>query len=409
MAKRRDKGTGSIFELADGRYRASLELGYGPGGKRLRKTWTCKTKAEARAKLKEASRLVDDGFSVPDGKVTLGQFLERWLTESVAPSVKESALIQYRRTVRVHIAPKLGPRRLATLAPLDLAQLYREKLESGLSPATVLYVHRILHRALGQAVRWKLTHHNVAAMVDAPRLPRSTVSAFTPEQARAFMAAVKGDRLEALYLVSLAAGLRRGEVLALRWADVNFDIGSLAVQRSLSKVEGGWAFTEPKTASSRRVVKLPAFAVESLREHRIRQEVERAKAHVWADSSLVFATEIGTVIDGRNLLRLFKAHVKAAGMAPESFTFHGLRHSAATLMLALGVHPKVVAEGLGHSRVGITLDVYSSVLPHLQDEAAAKMDGLLAVPVAPQSAEIPAPDSGRTEVPDVFRKAFEGE
>lgn len=404
MAKRRDKGTGSIFELPDGRYRATLELGYGPGGKRLRKTWTCRTKAEARAKLKEATRLVDDGYSVPDGKLTVTAFLDRWLTDAVAPNVKESALIQYRRVVRVHIEPTLGPRRLATLDPLDVAQLYREKLDKGLAPATVLYLHRILHRALGQAMRWKLTHHNVAAMVDAPRLPRSTVRAFTVEQARAFMSAVKGDRLESLYLVALAAGLRRGEVLALRWPDVNFDTGSLAVQRSLSKVEGGWAFTEPKTASSRRVVKLPAFAVEALREHRERQIEERIKAHVWADPALVFSTVIGTVIDGRNLLRLFKGHVKAAGMEPESFTFHGLRHSAATLMLALGVHPKVVAEALGHSRVGITLDVYSSVLPHLQDEAAAKMDGLLAVPALPK-----APEEARTDVPDAFRKAFEGE
>lgn len=186
------------------------------------------------------------------------------------------------------------------------------------------------------------------------------------------------EDVEALYLVALAAGLRRGEVLALRWDDINFDTGSLAVRQSLSKVVGGWAFTEPKTAASRRVVKLPAFAVEALRVHRTRQLAARLASPIWADPALVFTTEIGTFLDGNNILKCFKGHVARAGMDPASFTFHGLRHSAATLMLALGVPAKVVAEALGHSRVGITLDTYTHVLPHLQEEAAARMDGLLA-------------------------------
>jgi integrase len=197
------------------------------------------------------------------------------------------------------------------------------------------------------------------------------------EQARAFLAAVAGNTLEALYVVTVAVGFRRGEVLALHWDDIDFDQSTVAIRRSLSKVPGGWAESEPKTPSSRRVVKLPGFACDALRAHRLRQVQQRLAASDWVDPALVFTTARGTHIDGRNLLRLFQAHVRRAGL-PSGFTVHSLRHSAATLMLALGIQSKVVQETLGHSRIAVTVDVYSHVLPHLQDEAAAKMDRLLA-------------------------------
>lgn len=374
---RRTIGDGGLYQIADGRWRASLDLGY-QNGKRVRKTWTCDTRAEAAAKLKAAVRLRDEGVAQPNDRLSVAAFLARWLRDAAEPTLKPSAFLQYERVVRVHLVPAFGSKPLAKLSPLDLQRLYREKLAVGMAPASVLYIHRIVHRALGQAERWRLVPRSVADMVDPPRVARSQVGAFTVEQARAFIDAVEGDRLEALYLVALAAGLRRGEVLALRWEDINLDAGSLAVRRSLSKVKGGWAVAEPKTASSRRVVKLPAFAVEALRVHRTRQREERVGAMIWADPGLVFTTEVGTTLDGRNVLRTFKTHVARAGMDPGAFTFHSLRHSAATLMLALGVPAKVVAEALGHSRVGITLDVYSHVLPHLQEEAAARMDALLA-------------------------------
>lgn len=374
---RRAKGEGAIFEVANGRYRAVLDLGW-QGGKRVRKTWTCTTRREAAAKLRAALRLREDGFEVPDGKLTVSEFLERWLTEAVAPSLKPSATLQYKRIVRVHINPALGAKPLAKVVPLDLQRLYREKLASGLAPATVLYIHRILHRSLGQAERWAVIPRNPAALVDPPRLPRTSVGAFGVEEARAFIEAVKGDRYEALYLVALGGGLRKGEVLALDWADVNVEAGTVAVRHSLSRVAGGWAVSEPKTATSRRVVKLPSFALEALKAHRVAQIEERLAAHAWADAGIVFASEIGTHLDPSNTLKAFKGHVKRAGLDPAEYTFHSLRHSAATLMLALGVAPKVVAETLGHSRVGVTLDVYSHVLPHLQEEAANKMDRLLA-------------------------------
>jgi integrase len=242
----------------------------------------------------------------------------------------------------------------------------------------VQYVHAILRRALGDAERWGPVYRNVARLATAPRVPRHEATAFNVEQARAFMATVSQDRLAALYLVALAGGLRRGEALALRWEDIEFEAGTVAVRRTLSKVKGGWAFQEPKTAESRRVVRLPGFALESLRSHRTRQREERLRAgREWQDLGIVFTTEFGSPIDGRNLLRVFKRHVAAAGLDPAAFTFHSLRHSSATLMLSQGVTPKVVQETLGHSRIGVTMDVYAHVLPHLQEEAAARRDGLL--------------------------------
>lgn len=272
--------------------------------------------------------------------------------------------------------PALATVPLARLTPAQLQRLYRDKLASGVAPTTVLHIHKVLSRALAQALREDLVSRNVATLVDPPRVGAANVRAFSIEQARRFVAGVSGSRLEAAFLVALGAGLRRGELLALSWDDVRLEDGHLAVRRSLMKVPGGWQLAEPKNAASRRVVKLPEFAVDALRRHRTRQLEERLAAPVWEDSTLVFTTTVGTPIDGRNFLREFKEIAARAGM-PATFTVHSLRHSAATLMLALGVQPKVVQEALGHSRIAVTMDLYSHVLPHLQEEAAAKMDRLL--------------------------------
>ena len=196
------------------------------------------------------------------------------------------------------------------------------------------------------------------------------------EHARRFRDAVADDRLSALYTVALTTGLRRGEAMGLAWEDIDFKRGTLAIRHTLIKVADGWERAEPKTAGSRRIVRLPEIAITELRRHRVRQLEERLQAgSEWQDTGLVFTTTLGTAIDGSNLLRAFRSHLRRVDLPP--IRFHDLRHSAATFMLTLGVQPKVVAEMLGHSNVGTTLDTYSHVLPHLQDEAAAKMDGLL--------------------------------
>lgn len=375
---RRSNNEGSIHKRGrDGRWVASILTGYSETGKPIRKTYVSAKRAEVAEKLKEARKQHDLGVDLTAEDLTVESYFERWLQDAVRPTVKESTFIQYRRTVNNHIFPALGKSKLRKLTAMQLNAFYRTKLDAKLAPATVLYMHRVIHKALDQAERWALVSRNVADLVDAPRVPATTVTAFTVEQARAFLAAVRGDRLEALYVAALTVGLRRGEALALRWEDLDLDKGTMSVRRTLTKVEGGWAFAEPKTPSSRRNIKLPAFVVDSLVEHKERQKKEREDAAFWSDPGLVFASEVGTVIDGRNLLAKFKSRIKAAKLEPSKFTFHGLRHSAATLMLALGVQPKVVQETLGHSRIAVTIDLYSHVLPHLQEEAAAKMDALL--------------------------------
>ena len=290
--------------------------------------------------------------------------------------IRESTYKGYEIQIRCHIRPALGTVRLTKLTPRHLQSHYQQQTESGLGPRSVQMQHKLIKQALGQAVKWNLLPRNVAELVEAPRVPRNTVQHFTIEQAGAFLDAMRGDRLYALYTVTVSCGLRRGEVLALRWQDLNLESGVLAVSHTLAKTDRGWQLLEPKTQSSRRVVKLPEFAVEVLRQHRVRQLEERLIAGPgWQESDMVFTTGIGTPIDGNNLHHSYKAHLRRAGL--REISFQALRHSAATLKLALGVQPKVVAEMLGHSRISMTMDTYSHVLPHLQDEAAEKMNNLL--------------------------------
>ncbi|OAI43522.1 hypothetical protein AYO38_02650 [bacterium SCGC AG-212-C10] len=328
-------------------------------------------------KLNRALGDQERGTPLPPEQLTVEAFLTDWLASSAKGRLAESTYHGYETIVKSHIVPTIGKVRLAKLTPAQLQRLYRDKLDAGLAPVTVVRIHKVLSSALSEAERHGRVSRNVAKLVQAPRIESSKALAFSVDQAKAFMEQVAGDRMYAAYMVALAAGLRRGELLALEWEDVDLVNSSLAVRHSLMKVAGGWRSSDPKTRGSRRVVKLPAFAVEALKAHRTAQLEERLASPVWEDPNLVFTTSIGTLVDGRNFLRQFKAHAKAAGM-PATFTIHSLRHSAATLMLALGVQPKVVQEMLGHSRIAVTMDLYSHVLPHLQDEAAAKMGALLA-------------------------------
>lgn len=246
-----------------------------------------------------------------------------------------------------------------------------------LSPASVAYGRTVLRAALNQALRWGLVARNVAALVDPPRVTRKEVEPFTLDEARAFLAAVKGDRLEALYTVALALGLREGEALGLRWADIDLDGAMLAVRQQLQRVTGaGLQLVEPKTERSRRTVALPDVVVRALRAHRVRQLEERLLAGArWVDSGQVFTTRRGTPLDAANALKAFKRALQGAGLRNQRF--HDLRHGAATLLLAQGVQPRAIMDLLGHSQVGVTLNLYSHVLPEVRRDAADKMDAVL--------------------------------
>jgi len=271
----------------------------------------------------------------------------------------------------------LGRVKLNNLNPLHLQSLYRERLDSGLSPRTVQYVHVVMHRALKQAVRWGLVPLNVSEAVDPPRMHRKEMHPLSPIQARTFLEAAREDHLEALYVVALHCGLRQGELFGLRWADVDLEAGTLRVNRTLSHTKDGPTFTVPKTAKSRRTVQLTNGAIEALKRHSERQAQEMVRVDTLCqDQGLVFASQIGTPMNRQNLnSRSFKPLLKRAGLP--NIRFHDLRHTCATLLLGRGVHPKFVQELLGHATIAITLDTYSHVLPGMGDQTRQAIEDVL--------------------------------
>jgi integrase len=255
--------------------------------------------------------------------------------------------------------------------------LYRERLDAGFAPRSVLHIHRTLSKALKQAHDDGLVPRNAAGTVRPPRPHREEIRPLNREQVRVLFEAAREDRLEALYVTAVTAGLRRGELQGLKWEDVDLSgvTGTLQVRRTLSEPRGGYIFEAPKSGKGRSV-RLTRKATAALREHRKRQLEERMqKAGLWREHGLVFPSGIGTPLLGGNLNRAFKATLQCAGLP--SIRFHDLRHTCATLLLRQGVNPKYVQELLGHADISITLNVYSHVLPDMGDAAAGAMDAAL--------------------------------
>jgi integrase len=342
-----------------------------------RKTIYGKTRREVDEKLTKAKADRDSGLVFNANNLKLGDYLKRWLSDSVKDTVKQITYESYERIIRVHLVPTLGGIKLRNLSATHVRGLYREKLDSGLSATSVQRIHALLHKALKQAVNDGLISRNVTVAVTAPRQIRKEIQALPPEQVRAFLQAAKGDRLEALYLLALHTGLRQGELLGLRWSDVDLDQGRLQVRRIRSAAKGAPTFTTPKNNKSRSV-RLTARAVQTLRDHRKRQIEERLKkpAGGWQETGLVFTSTVGTPLNRHNVFRRsFKPLLRHAGLP--DIPFHALRHSFATLMLSGREHPKVVQEILGHSRINTTLDFYSHVLPDMQREAIDRLNVML--------------------------------
>ena len=369
--KRRGHNEGTIKERADGLWEARVSL---PGGKR--KSLYGKTRRDVQDKLRAALRDMDAGLDLTAGRQTVGQFLDRWLDDVVAPTLAPKTVSSYREIVRVHLVPALGRHELTKLTPQHVQALLREREAAGRSPRTVAYIRAVLRIALNRALKWGLVSRNVAALTDAPRAVRTERRPLTPTQARALLTAAEGDRLEALYRVGLALGLRLGEALGLSWADVDLDAGTLRVRFALQRIGGTLTLKEPKTEKSRRSLTMPASLVAALRAHRVRQLEERLAAGPrWHESGLVFTNTIGGPLEPSNVLKALKSRLAAAGLPAQRF--HDLRHAAASLLLAQGVPARVVMDILGHSQIATTMDLYSHVMPAAHEDAAALMDAIL--------------------------------
>ncbi len=368
--KRRGHGEGSIYKRADGRWEGRLSL---PGGRR--KAYYGKTRGEVARKLTAALKTTQDGLPLIGERQTTRQYLERWL-ESVKPSLRPSTHKSYCDIARCHLIPALGHIPLAKLGPQHIQQMLAAKRQTGLSPRRVQYIRAVLRRALGQALRWGLVARNVATLVDPPRQERYEIKPLSPDQVATLLEAARGDRHAALYTLAIATGLRQGELLALRWTDLDEGRQSLTVGATLQKVDREFRLLEPKTARSRRAIDLPAIAVAALRQHRASQLEERLRlGAAWQDWGLVFATEQGTPLDASSITHRFQKLLNRAGLP--RIRFHDLRHTCASLLLAQGVPPRMIMEVLGHSQISLTMNTYAHILPALRQQAAEAMDAAL--------------------------------
>src|SRR5690348_263442 len=374
--KKRGHGEGLIRQRAgDGLWEARISL---PGGKS--KSLYAKTRQEVARKLAHALRDIEQGLPVKDERQTVATYLASWL-ETIEPTLRESTTRRHRQFVEYHILPALGKTKLAQLSAQQVQAFYARKLHDGLSTTTVNHLHATLHKALTAAVRLGLIARNVSEMVQAPRMRHVEMHVLSADEVRTLLATSASNRQHALYVTAIATGMRQGELLGLRWRDVDLDGGVVRVRSSLMKGKsaktGDWVFSEPKTRRSRRQIALAAPAVTALRAHRQTQRLERMKAGpLWQDGyDLVFCTEIGGPLSAGNVYTAFQRLLKRAGLS--RIRFHDLRHTCATLMLSARVNPKVVSEMLGHASVAITLDIYSHVLPNMQQDAAAAMGNLL--------------------------------
>jgi integrase len=374
--KKRGNGEGTIYRRKNGGWATQYTVYTAEG--RKRKTIYGKTRQEVAAKLAKALSDREGGLTYDAEGLTLGEYLDRWLVDSVKDTVRLTTYQGYERICRLHIKPFLGRVRLKDLSVIHVRGLYRERLEAKLAPRMVQLIHVTLHKALKQAVTDGLIPRNVTEAVKPPQPEKKEIRRLSPNQARALLEEVKGDRLESLYVLAVSTGMRQGELLGLKWEDVDLETGTVQVRRTLSTQTGKEvAFSPPKTAKGRRSIKLPEVAKKSLRKNLHAQREERTSlAGLWEDSGLVFTTRVGTPLGRQELVtRSFKPLLRKVGLP--DIRFHDLRHTCATLLLSKGVHAKFVQELLGHATISITLDTYSHVLPGMGDVTAGAMDETL--------------------------------
>jgi integrase len=395
---RRGKNEGSIYQREDGRWVSVISDGY-QNGKRRRKSIYGATRKEVQEELTRALRSQQLGLPAESGRLTVGAWLKQWLKQQEPPATRPKTYTAYEDHVRLHLIPAFENKPLVKLQPQDVREFMLERAQAGYGPKSIRHYRATLRTALNVAMGDGLIARNAAALAKPPRLEKPVPQSFTKEEALTFLNLVKGHRLEALFSVTLALGLREGETLGLRWQDVDLDAAELQVSYALQRIKrpgaanGKLELIEPKTDRSRRKIALPQVAVSALHAHRARQAVEREQCgENWQETGMVFTTTVGTMLDPRNMLRTFYAIMSTPDPTdPEpdpkkkrkllpSLRFHDLRHSAATLLLAQGVHARYIMELLGHSSITLTMNTYGHVLEEMQRETARQADAVFNPP-----------------------------
>jgi integrase len=372
---RRAHGEGSLYQLPSGRWRDTVELGW-EGGKRRRKYVHGRSQREVREALDRIKRTRAEGLTPAPERLTVGRFLDEWLTLTVEPSLAPKTFRTYSGIVKGHIRPVLGHHRLSALAASDVQRMLNAKAAAGLSKRTVGMIREVLRNGLNAALRAGLLARNPAEHVRVPRPERRDVRPYTSEQLRRLLAVAESDRLGALYIAVVGLGLRQSEALALRWEDVDLEKGVVTVSGALTRSGRTLLRKEPKTAAGRRRLPVPDFVLSSLQRHRVRQLEARILAGSrWVEGGCIFTTTIGTPLDGPTVTRRLHALLRAADLP--DLRFHDLRHQFASWLLAGGENVRLVAELLGHQDSSLTLRTYSHVLPQAKVDAMSRLDRVL--------------------------------
>jgi len=414
MGKRAANGESSIYEDKTGRWHGWVTMGVTENGKPDRRHVSGKTRREVVEKVRDLEQKRGAGvvLATGAGATTLGEWLDHWLPTIAVTRIRQSTYDGYESKIKTHIKPGLGHHRLERLQPEHLEAFYAAKVAAGLSPGTVLVMHRILSRALKVAAQRGRVARNVAELVEPPAAAASEVVPLTADEARKVLAAASGKRNAARWSVGLALGLRQAEVLGARWGeDVDLDQGVWRVRQQLRRNRyrhgcgtaapcgqehprncperrGGLIASEPKTNRGRRTIGLPPQLLAELRAHRQAQLEERIKAgSAWQDHNLVFAQVNGKPIDGKRDWLNWRDLLAAAGV--RHARIHDQRHTAASLLLAQGIPPRVVMEILGHSTIAVTMNIYAHVMPEAVSAATTAVADVLYAPTATTTATKP--------------------
>lgn len=370
--------TGQLIEREKGVWTVRIYLGEDASGKRLYHNETTKgAKKDAQKRLTQVLREKDSGVYVQSSVMTLNDFLDKWLAESASLKIRERTLNGYESLLKCHIREKLGAKRLSDVQLLEVQKLYNEMNKANFSPKTIRHVHNVLSSAFKQAVKWKMLMQNPCDFCDLPRQVKTEMKCFTPDEAKLFLEAAENEKFYALFYLAIETGMRPEEYLGLKWQDIDFEQRTLSVQRALvERRGGGFIFDELKTSRSRRSIPLSNSVINVLKIHRRNQLEERMKIGAgYQNFDVVFASEVGTPMMHRNLLRRhFKPLLAKAGLP--DIRLYDLRHTTATLLLSAGQNPKIVSERLGHASIVLTLDTYSHVLPTMQRDATNEIEAI---------------------------------
>jgi integrase len=369
---------GHVRRRSANSWELKFDVGADPltGKRRIRYHNVKGNKREALIKLAQLVAENAAGNAVEPSKLTVSEFIERWLRDWAKDNVSAKTFERYAELLRHHVAVGIGSIRLQKLRAIDIQQLYSGLIKKPLSARTVGHVHRVLHRALGHANRWGLLQQNIAALVSPPRVTATEIELLTPEQVKIMLERLRGRTIYPIVVTALATGMRRGELLALRWQDVNLEKASLRVERSLEETKAGLRFKAPKTKHGRRSITLPPSAVSALRDHWKAQQETRLKLRMGKApaEALVFATWDGKPRSPNALTKEWRREVKAAEMP--LVTLHSLRHTHASHLISQGLDVLAISRRLGHGSPAITLGVYGHLFPGIDDRAASAIESV---------------------------------